>query len=94
MHFFILKKFDFASSLYLRRFLNILGVATSPSLVILFFYQSISSAAEYDVTLQKIFFTSKFSYLLSFNPSYETETIGQRTGEELLLIANHLDQSL
>jgi hypothetical protein len=47
------------------------------------------------VTLQKLFFTSKFSYLLSFNPTYETETRTQQIGEELLLlIANHLDQSL
>jgi hypothetical protein len=49
-----------------------------------------SGGAQY-VTLQNIFFTSKFSYLLFCNPTHKTET-GTHICEELL-IANHLDQS-
>ncbi len=46
------------------------------------------------LTLQKIFLTSKFSYLLFFcNGIYRAETTGTANRWEPLLIANHLDQS-
>jgi hypothetical protein len=41
----------------------------------------------------KIFLTSKFSYLLFHNPTHRTET-GTAKRSEVLLIANHLDESL
>jgi hypothetical protein len=56
------------------------------------FVRATSSCAQY-VTLQQIFFTSKFSYLLFCSPIHKTEF---RTASvcEGLLIANSLNQSL
>ncbi len=41
----------------------------------------------------KLFFTSKFSYILFCNPIHEIET-GTANRWGLLIVANHLDQSL
>jgi hypothetical protein len=59
--------------------------------------KSISSSAEYVVTLQKWCFHIQVwvGILLFCNPTHKTETgTAKQTGEGGVLIANHLDQSL
>jgi hypothetical protein len=53
-----------------------------------------SSAAQYVCDPAKMFFTSKFSYLSSCNPTHKTETGTANKQVRGVLIANHLDQSL